>query len=79
MPCDGADSWDYNVHTALLKHKQSNLCLRVTRTPLKLWLEKCDQRNSEQKWYFSNYDDHGLFIADGEEEEATDTTPRTEL
>ena len=76
VPCDGEDTWAYNPHSGLLRHKESHRCLRVTRTPLKLWLVECDQRDSLQKWYFTNFDDQGLFVS---QEAAQDTTARTDL
>jgi len=61
VPCDGKDTWDYNPRSALLKHEESGLCLKVTRTPLKLWLKSCNMQDTEQKWYFTNFDEEGLF------------------
>ena len=75
VECDGGDTWDYSPHSALLRHQQSNLCLKVTRTPLKLWLKECNQQDKEQKWYFTNYDDQGLFNTARPES----NTPRTDL
>ena len=75
MECDGRDTWDYSPHSALLRHRQSNLCLKVTRSPLKLWLVECSQQDKEQKWYFTNYDDQGLFRGAG----PGTNTPRTDL
>ena len=73
--CDGGDTWNYSPHSALLRHQQSNLCLKVTRSPLKLWLKECNQQDKEQKWYFTNYDDQGLFNTARPES----NTPRTDL
>ena len=73
--CDGGDTWSYSPHSALLRHQQSNLCLKVTRSPLKLWLKECNQQDKEQKWYFTNYDDQGLFDTARPES----NTPRTDL
>eukprot|EP00092_Neocalanus_flemingeri_P057783 GFUD01068747.1.p1 GENE.GFUD01068747.1~~GFUD01068747.1.p1 ORF type:complete len:529 (+),score=152.63 GFUD01068747.1:378-1964(+) len=70
VPCDGGDTWDYNPRSALLKHEESKLCLKVTRTPLKLWLKPCNMQDTEQKWYFTNFDEEGLFVE--KERESTD-------
>merc|ERR1712216_722773 len=65
VPCDPSkDSWDYSPHSGLLKHEQSAKCLKVTRTPLKLWLKECNSRDTEQKWFWSNFDDEGLFLGE---------------
>lgn len=79
MACDGEDSWDYSPHSALLRHRQADLCLQVTRTPLKLWLVKCDQRDTTQRWHFTNFDDEGLFVKTGDTGHTEATTPRTDL
>ena len=43
------------------------------RSPLKLWLEKCDNSDTQQKWYFTNYDEEGIpAVTDQEEEEEHD-------
>ena len=60
--CDSLDTWDYSPRTALLKHVQTDLCLKVTRTPLKLWLVKCSSQDTQQKWYFTKFDEEGLFM-----------------
>ena len=54
---------------------------QVTRTPLKLWLKECNSRDTEQKWFWSNFDDEGLFLgeSDDTEVEADPSTPRTDL
>ena len=82
VKCDPSqDSWDYSPHSGLLKHEQSGKCLKVTRTPLKLWLKDCNSRDTEQKWFWSNFDDEGLFLGESEdtEAEADLSTPRTDL
>jgi len=82
VPCDPSkDSWDYSPHSGLLKHEQSAKCLKVTRTPLKLWLKECNSRDTEQKWFWSNFDDEGLFLGEDEnpEAEADSSTHRTDL
>ena len=84
VPCDGQDSWDYNPHTAALKHEQSGKCLKVTRSPLKLWLKECNSKDTEQKWYWSNFDDDGVFLSDEDEDDDEpnnndSNTPRTDL
>jgi len=68
VPCDGKDTWDYNPKSGHLTHRESEKCLRVTRTPLKLWLVSCNVQDPEQKWYFTNYDQGGLFWKQKEEE-----------
>ena len=54
---------------------------QVTRTPLKLWLKECNSRDTEQKWFWSNFDDEGLFLGEDEnpEAEADSSTHRTDL
>ena len=79
VPCDGGDSWDYNVHSGLLRHEQSDKCLKVTRTPLKLWLKPCNSQDTEQRWFFSEFDDQGVFISDDDEDDQEEATPRTDL
>jgi len=80
VPCDGEDSWDYNPHTAALKHEQSGKCLKVTRHPLKLWLKECDSKDTEQKWFWTNYDEDGVFLNQEDDSNADDqSTPRTDL
>ena len=29
---------------------------QVTRTPLKLWLKKCNAEDPEQRWFFTQYE-----------------------
>jgi len=53
-------TWDYDPRTGLMKHDHSGLCLKVTRTPLKLWLKPCKMEDTEQRWYFTNYEDEGI-------------------
>ena len=55
---------------------------QVTRSPLKLWLKECNSRDTEQKWFWSNFDDEGLFLGEDQEleaEVADPSTPRTDL
>ena len=84
VECDPArDSWDYSPHTGLLRHEQAGKCLKVTRTPLKLWLKECNSRDTEQKWHWTHFDDDGLFLSVNEEQKDADkdnnNTPRTDL
>jgi len=84
VECDPArDSWDYSPHTGLLRHEQAGKCLKVTRTPLKLWLKECNSRDTEQKWHWTHFDDDGLFLSVNEEqkdgEKDDNNTPRTDL
>ena len=84
VECDPArDSWDYSPHTGLLRHEQAGKCLKVTRTPLKLWLKECNSRDTEQKWHWTHFDDDGLFLSVNEEQKDGDkdnnNTPRTDL
>ena len=84
VECDpGRDSWDYSPHTGLLRHEQAGKCLKVTRTPLKLWLKECNSRDTEQKWHWTHFDDDGLFLSVNEEQKDGDkdnnNTPRTDL
>ena len=30
------------------------------RSPLKLWLVPCNHSDTQQKWYFTNYDEDGI-------------------
>jgi len=60
VPCEEGDTWDYDPRSGLMKHEASDRCLRVTRTPLKLWLTRCDKSETEQKWYFTRWDDEGI-------------------
>lgn len=55
QPCDNADRWEYDPRLARLQHLDSGLCLRVTRSPLLLWLVQCEASDTEQKWYFTHY------------------------
>ncbi len=32
----------------------------MTRTPLKLWLVPCNPGDTEQKWFFTQYDEEGI-------------------
>ena len=75
VQCDGQDHWDYNVHNGLLRHEESDLCLKVTRSPLKLWLKPCNSQDTEQRWFFTEFDDQGVFISEEEDE----STPRSDL
>jgi hypothetical protein len=50
---------------------QENLCnQKFFRSPLKLWLSPCNHSDTEQKWYFTNYEEEGIPAI--EEEEETD-------
>ena len=60
VSCDGADLWNYEPRTGALQHLDSGNCLKVTRTPLLLWLVPCNSMDTEQKWYFTNYDEEGI-------------------
>jgi len=53
-------SWDYDSKSGLLKHRHSGLCLKVTRTPLKLWLKPCRGEDPDQRWFFTQYEEEGL-------------------
>ena len=55
-----ADIWGYDPRDANLHHLDSDLCLKVTRSPLKLWLVKCNRADTEQKWYFTHYAEEGI-------------------
>ena len=61
VPCDSeTDTWSYDQRTGRLQHDGNGLCLKVTRHPLKLWLEPCDETDPEQKWFFTNYNQSGI-------------------
>lgn len=60
VPCDTEDLWNYDPRLALLEHLPTGQCLRVTRSPLKLWLVPCNYSDTQQKWYFTNYDEDGI-------------------
>jgi len=60
VPCFTEDTWTYDPRLAQLEHDQTGLCLKVTRQPLKLWLEPCNKGDTEQKWFFTNYDENGI-------------------
>jgi len=60
VPCHSQDTWEYDPRKAMLMHQPSGKCLRVTRSPLKLWLVDCLDNDTQQKWYFTNYDNEGL-------------------
>jgi len=60
IPCEDADIWKYDPRSGLLEHFDSGSCLKVTRNPLKLWLVACNKMDTEQKWFFTNYDEDGL-------------------
>jgi hypothetical protein len=32
----------------------------IFSSPLKLWLSPCNRSDTEQKWYFTNYDEEGI-------------------
>ena len=56
----------------------AGLCLKVTRSPLKLWLLPCNPGDTEQKWFFTNFDEEGIphrsarGLEEEEEEESHD-------
>ena len=61
VSCDSdTDVWRYDPRLATLHHLHTGLCLKVTRYPLKLWLQPCDKADTEQKWYFTNFDEDGI-------------------
>jgi len=60
VDCDDADLWNYDPRTGALQELESGMCLKVTRDPLKLWLVKCKTTDTEQRWYFTHYDDEGI-------------------
>jgi hypothetical protein len=47
--------------------------LKVTRTPLKLWLLPCNPTDTEQKWFFTNYSEDGIPHIEEEQEEEEDS------
>jgi len=60
VPCETADRWSYDPRLALLTHQPTNNCLRVTREPLLLWLVPCEPSDTQQKWYFTIYQEEGF-------------------
>jgi len=60
VPCEEADKWDYDPSSGLLMHSSSERCLMVTRTPLKLWLSRCDPKEKQQQWFFTKWDSEGI-------------------
>ena len=76
--CGQEPGWDYDPRLALLQHRLSGLCLRVTRysccfrdsevmttsllcrTPLQLWLVECNKADTQQKWFFTNFEENGI-------------------
>jgi len=68
VPCDTDDIWAYNPQTGQLQHAPSGSCLRVTRSPLQLYLETCRPGATEQQWWFTNYDESG-WHSNSEEED----------
>ena len=48
----------------------SHECIKVTRHPLKLWLVDCDKSDTEQKWYFTSYNEDGIPPAPGTSDNA---------
>ena len=34
--------------------------MSFNRSPLKLWLQPCNNADTEQKFYFTNYDEDGI-------------------
>jgi len=60
VECDTDDIWNYDARTGQLQHVPSGSCLRVTRTPLKLWLVTCRPGDTEQQWWFTNYNEEGI-------------------
>jgi hypothetical protein len=53
--------------------------LKVTRTPLKLWLVECNSGDTEQKWFFTNYDEEGIPHRSLSSQEEGEEEPRDEL
>lgn len=60
VPCSEADLWKYEPRLGMLEHLDTSTCLKVTRTPLKLWLVACNKLDTEQRWFFTHYDEDGL-------------------
>jgi len=60
VSCEEADAWDYDPNSGLMRHESSSRCLMVTRTPLKLWLSKCDPKEPQQQWFFTRWDSQGI-------------------
>merc|ERR1719219_953958 len=60
VECDTDDIWNYDARTGQMQHVPSGSCLRVTRTPLKLWLVTCRPGDTEQQWWFTNYNEEGI-------------------
>ena len=80
VSCDSqTDFWTYDPRLALLQHTHTGLCLKVTRSPLKLWLQPCNNADTEQKWYFTNYDEDGIPPLLEEEEEGEEEPRHNEL
>ena len=73
--------WSYDPRLALLQHSHTGLCLKVTRQPLKLWLQPCNHADTEQKWYFTNFEEEGIPQINSQEEqlEADEEERHTEL
>ena len=86
--CGQEPGWDYDPRLALLQHRLSGLCLRVTRyscccrdsevmttsllcrTPLQLWLVECNKADTQQKWFFTNFEENGIpDIGESEDDE----------
>jgi len=59
-PCRGADQWQYEARSGLLRHVSTQKCLAVTREPLLLWLLPCERADTQQKWYFTHYQEEGI-------------------
>lgn len=65
-PCEDSSlpesymKWDYDPRSGLMKHEHSGMCLKVTRSPLKLWLKPCNAQDTEQKWFFTQYEEEGI-------------------
>ena len=60
MDCEEAGLWSYEPRTGALQLLETGECLKVTRTPLKLWLVPCSPTDTEQKWFFTHYDEEGI-------------------
>jgi polypeptide N-acetylgalactosaminyltransferase len=73
IECDNADIWSYDARDASLRHSDTDMCLKVTREPLLLWLVKCNRADTEQKWYFTNYEEEGIPPYKEVEEDYDDT------
>jgi len=69
VECDDADLFSYEPRTGAIQHFDSGLCVKVTRSPLKIWLVACNAMDTEQKWFFTNFDEDGIPRLQEQEEE----------